>query len=58
MALLRAKKGTGSLGSLELGPMTLPNPGGGADLLDSASCVLVPGHRYGLLVSRVAVCVQ
>ena len=49
-AVLRAKHGAGRLGSLELGPLTLPNPGGGADLLDNASLTLVPGHRYGLLV--------
>mmetsp|Transcript_8463 Transcript_8463/g.31260 ORF Transcript_8463/g.31260 Transcript_8463/m.31260 type:complete len:347 (+) Transcript_8463:98-1138(+) len=44
------KKGqSGKLGTLEIGPFTLPNPGGGADLLEDASMVLVPGHRYGLI---------
>lgn len=49
VAKLRAKHGAGHLGSIEVGPLSLPNPGGGADLLDDAQCVLVPGHRYGLL---------
>jgi ATP-binding cassette subfamily F protein 3 len=41
---------TGSrLATIELGPFTLPNPGGGADLLESASLTLAPGHRYGLI---------
>ena len=35
--------------SLGLGPFQLPNPGGGADLLENASMILVPGHRYGLI---------
>ena len=37
------------LAPIELGPFTLPNPGGGADLLENASLTLVPGHRYGLI---------
>ena len=28
---------------------TLPNPGGGADLLENATATLAPGHRYGLI---------
>lgn len=41
---------TGSrLATIELGPFQLPNPGGGADLLENASMILVPGHRYGLI---------
>lgn len=36
-------------GSLEIGPLTLPNPGGGLDLLEDCSFTLVPGHRYGLI---------
>ena len=44
------KKGqSGRLGTLEVGPFTLPNPGGGADLLEDAAMTLVPGHRYGLI---------
>ena len=33
----------------ELGPFNLPNPGGGADLLENATATLAPGHRYGLI---------
>lgn len=41
---------TGSrLATIELGPFQLPNPGGGSDLLENASMILVPGHRYGLI---------
>jgi ATP-binding cassette subfamily F protein 3 len=32
-----------------LGPFVLPNPGGGAELLEDASMVLVPGRRYALI---------
>jgi ATPase subunit of ABC transporter with duplicated ATPase domains len=28
---------------------TLDNPGGGAPLLENASCTLVRGRRYGLI---------
>ena len=49
VAKLRAKEGASRLGSIELGPTNIPNPGGGPDLIEDASCVLVPGHRYGLL---------
>lgn len=45
VARLRAKEGAPRLGSVELGPTNIPNPGGGADLIEDASCVLVPGHR-------------
>ena len=27
----------------------MPNPGGGADLIEDATLTLVPGHRYGLI---------
>ena len=41
---------TGSrLAAIELGPFQLPNPGGGADLLDDAVLTLAAGHRYGLI---------
>ncbi|KAK3285596.1 hypothetical protein CYMTET_6805 [Cymbomonas tetramitiformis] len=46
---LQAAEGAGHMGSLQIGPFQLPNPGGGLDLLDDASCILVPGRRYGLL---------
>ncbi len=38
-----------ALGTIEMGEFSLPNPGGGSDLLDEASLVLVPGRRYGLI---------
>ena len=38
-----------ALGTIETGEFSLPNPGGGPDLLDQASLVLVPGRRYGLV---------
>jgi energy-coupling factor transporter ATP-binding protein EcfA2 len=38
-----------ALGTIETGEFSLPNPGGGPDLLDDASLVLVPGRRYGLV---------
>jgi hypothetical protein len=38
-----------ALGTIETGEFSLPNPGGGPDLLDQASLVLVPGRRYGLI---------
>eukprot|EP00930_Biecheleria_cincta_P019325 TRINITY_DN14776_c0_g1_i2.p1 TRINITY_DN14776_c0_g1~~TRINITY_DN14776_c0_g1_i2.p1 ORF type:complete len:729 (+),score=166.40 TRINITY_DN14776_c0_g1_i2:30-2216(+) len=36
-------------GSIELGPLTLPNPGGGPDLLEDASFTMTWGRRYGLI---------
>jgi ATP-binding cassette subfamily F protein 3 len=36
-------------GAIEATSFTLPNPGGGAPLLDDASCTLVRGRRYGLI---------
>eukprot|EP00798_Chlamydomonas_sp_ICE-L_P030623 gene30623-35634_t len=56
--LLRAKHvlgawhGAGRLGALEMGPLTLPNPGGGADLLDDASCVLAQYVERRLLLEE------
>jgi ATP-binding cassette subfamily F protein 3 len=51
-AAARARtKGTGghALGAIETGTFSLPNPGGGPDLIESAAAVLVPGRRYGLI---------
>jgi ATP-binding cassette subfamily F protein 3 len=49
-ALARTEGGGGhALGAIETGNFSLPNPGGGADLLESAAAVLVPGRRYGLI---------
>jgi ABC-type multidrug transport system ATPase subunit len=36
-------------GAVETEAFTLPNPGGGANLLEDSSFVLVPGRRYGLI---------
>jgi ATP-binding cassette subfamily F protein 3 len=36
-------------GVLEASDFTLPNPGGGAPLLEKAALCLVRGHRYGLI---------
>mmetsp|Transcript_1826 Transcript_1826/g.4755 ORF Transcript_1826/g.4755 Transcript_1826/m.4755 type:complete len:654 (+) Transcript_1826:192-2153(+) len=46
---IQMTQGRGRLGSLELGPFALPNPGGGAELLEDASMVLVPGRKYALI---------
>jgi len=48
-AKLRLDVGAGAVGTLELGPFNLPNPGGGDDLIENANLVLVAGHRYGLI---------
>jgi len=45
---LRADKGSFN-GALEIGPLTLPNPGGGLDLLEGASFNMTSGRRYGLI---------
>ena len=44
-------KGDGGyvLGPIDTGEFNLPNPGGGIDLLESASLLLTPGKRYGLI---------
>ena len=36
-------------GHIEARSFTLPNPGGGANLLEEASCILARGHIYGLI---------
>ena len=36
-------------GALEAASFTLPNPGGGANLLEDAACTLVRGRCYGLI---------
>jgi ATP-binding cassette subfamily F protein 3 len=45
-ARIRMNTGATPMGTLEMGPFNLPNPGGGADLIEGASLVLVPGHRW------------
>ena len=47
-ALIRNVKGAFT-GAIEAAPFTLPNPGGGAPLLENASLTLVRGKRYGLI---------
>ena len=48
-AKLRLADGAGELTSVACSHFSLPNPGGGANLLDDASFVLAPGHRYALI---------
>ena len=43
------RNGRGALGAQQIGPFQVPNPGGGADLIQDANLTLVPGHRYGLI---------
>jgi len=45
---LRSKKGAFN-GTIEVGPFSLPNPGGGLDLLENVSFNMSPGRRYGLI---------
>jgi hypothetical protein len=49
-AMARIRGGGGQqMGPIDTGEFSLPNPGGGPDLLDKASLLLVPGKRYGLI---------
>ena len=41
--------GKATLSAIDCGPFTLPNPGGGANLLEEAAFVLAPGHRYAVV---------
>lgn len=41
----------------EMSDFTLDNPGGGAPLLENASCTLVRGGRYGLIGEQPSVSV-
>ena len=51
IAAVRARAEDGAfLGAIEAAPFCLPNPGGGADLLEhGAAFTLVRGRRYGLM---------
>eukprot|EP00584_Thalassiosira_punctigera_P007900 CAMPEP_0172535614 /NCGR_PEP_ID=MMETSP1067-20121228/7541_1 /TAXON_ID=265564 ORGANISM="Thalassiosira punctigera, Strain Tpunct2005C2" /NCGR_SAMPLE_ID=MMETSP1067 /ASSEMBLY_ACC=CAM_ASM_000444 /LENGTH=762 /DNA_ID=CAMNT_0013320553 /DNA_START=48 /DNA_END=2336 /DNA_ORIENTATION=- len=50
VAAVRARAKLGAYrGSLDAKQFTLPNPGGGAPLLEDAACRLVWGKRYGLI---------
>lgn len=51
----RAKYGA-YRGSLDAKSFTLPNPGGGAPLLEDAACRLVWGKRYGKLLLYLLIC--
>ena len=48
-AQLRFADGAANLTSIECRNFSLPNPGGGPNLLEDASFVLAPGHRYALI---------
>jgi len=39
----------GAISSIDAGPFDLPNPGGGANLIDGCAFTLEPGRRYGLV---------
>eukprot|EP01043_Picozoa_sp_COSAG02_P009937 COSAG02_NODE_342_length_24167_cov_5.061118_20_plen_484_part_00 len=41
--------GHSTLTAINCGPFQLPNPGGGANLLEDASLTLAPGHRYAVI---------
>lgn len=45
----RANNGRLSLGAVVIPSFDLPNPGGGANLLENANATLVPGRRYALV---------
>mmetsp|Transcript_20548 Transcript_20548/g.33848 ORF Transcript_20548/g.33848 Transcript_20548/m.33848 type:complete len:753 (-) Transcript_20548:154-2412(-) len=50
VAAVKARAKYGAFrGSLDAKSFTLPNPGGGAPLLEDAACRLVWGKRYGLI---------
>ena len=44
-----ARESEAPLGSIELGPFSVANPGGGDNLVEEAELVLVPGRRFGLI---------
>jgi ATP-binding cassette subfamily F protein 3 len=48
MARIRGDGGF-QLGPIDTGEFALPNPGGGPDLLESASLLMTPGKKYGLI---------
>jgi ATP-binding cassette, subfamily F, member 3 len=50
IAAVQARRTLGAYkGALDATAFTLPNPGGGAPLLEDAACTLVWGRRYGLI---------
>jgi hypothetical protein len=44
--MTRLTQEVGAIGSIDAGPFDLPNPGGGANLIDSVTFTLVPGRRW------------
>lgn len=57
VASVRARAKLGAYrGSLDAKNFTLPNPGGGAPLLEDAACRLVWGKRYGELHQHHIIC--
>ena len=38
-----------AIGTIEVGPFNVPNPGGGQDLINDCSVTFVPGRRYALI---------
>lgn len=42
----------GAIGSIDVGPFDLPNPGGGANLIDGCAFTLEPGRRCVPLTNR------
>lgn len=50
VAAVKARTKLGAYkGALDASSFTLPNPGGGAPLLEDAACTLVFGRKYGLI---------
>jgi ATP-binding cassette subfamily F protein 3 len=50
VAAVRLRRERGAyLGAVEAKPFSMPNPGGGPDLLENASFTLQRGRRYGLI---------
>ena len=41
--------GGGAIGTIEVGPFNVPNPGGGQDLIQDCALTFVPGRRYALI---------
>jgi ATP-binding cassette subfamily F protein 3 len=48
-ASMKLSNGAAQMASVECREFSLPNPGGGPNLLDDAAFVLAPGHRYALI---------
>lgn len=44
--MTRLTQDIGKIASIDAGPFDLPNPGGGANLVDAVNFTLVPGRRW------------